>query len=399
MFKKKVLIITPKFPLPANGACEQDRLAGIMQLKRLGYDIQVVAKFFDWQNSAEIINWGSERDILIDLLPYSLFTKSWGLKLKKLINPKYWDGAAAEYFALDIQGKVKVIIESWQPDLVWVDYTYLWPLYKIIKNKNIPIITRSINFEPVHFLQEDGVNLINLFKFAPKIVSEAIAIRNSDFVFTITPKEEKIYHKLGARSISILPLRSLPQFIRHEREIKDKNILHLFFMGASYTVPHIRRGAEFVIKEIAPALEKLTAGKFVFHILGKKLPEDLRKYCVGNVKAEGFVDDLQNFLVKMDIAVIPSLFGAGMQQKIFEPLCLGIPTITSPRGLAGYPFKDKKHLLLAETKDEFVKEILKLQDVYLRQKLSGNAMALCQKIFSQAESDKIILEALSQINA
>jgi len=392
---KKILVITPKFPLPASGACEQERLAGLKQFKRLGYDVRVIAKVFDWQNKEEIGQWGEDNEIKIDLLDYK-FTKSdrW---LKKFFNPLNWDGAAYEYKLPDTQKFVEQTISEWNPDIVWFDYTYLWPLYHLCQKRRIPIITRSINFEPIHFLQEDGASFKNLLKFLPKVASEIITIKKNNFIFAITPKEEKIYRKMGAKKIAILPLRSLPSLLKDERQVKDGPVLHLFFMGAAYTVPHIKKAGEFVIKEIAPELEKKAPGKFMFHILGKKLPEDLQKHCGVNVKEEGYVPDLDKFLDEMDIAVIPSLLGAGMQQKIFEPLVLGIPTVTSPRGIADYPFKDSKHVLLAKTKDEYVGAIIKMQDVELRKKLSENSLALCKEIFSQKKLDEIVLRGLNFI--
>jgi len=118
---------------------------------------------------------------------------------------------------------------------------------------------------------------------------------------------------------------------------------------------------------------------------------------VGNVKAEGFVENLQQFLAEMDIAVIPSLLGAGMQQKIFEPLCLGIPTVTSPRGLAGYPFSAGEHLLLAKSAEEYAEQIMKLQDIELRKRLSKGSLELCNKIFSRDKINEIIRQGLNNI--
>ena len=394
---KKILVITPKFPIPTTGACEQERLAGLSQLKRLGYEIRVIAKVFDWQDKTVIERWCVEHDIKLDLLPYSFFAKSWCRKLKKLANPKCWDGAAAEYFVPDIQGRVKEVVSSWQPDIAWFDYTYLWPLYKNFKQKNIPVVTRSINFEPVHFLQEDGFSFKNLLKFLPKVLSEVITVKKSDIIFAITPKEEKIYKMLGAKRAATLPLRSLPDVLQSNREIANREVLHLFFIGASYNVQHNRKAAELLIKNVAPEVERRAPGRFVFHILGKKLPPELAKLCVGNIIEEGFVDNLNDFLDTMDIAVIPSLMGAGMQQKIFEPLARGIPSVISPRGLAGYPFKDGEHALFAAGQDEFTEQILKLLDVNLRRHLSKNALRLSGELFARERLDTIVQQAVCNI--
>ncbi len=388
---RKILIITPKFPIPTTGACEQERLAGFLQLQRLGFDIRIISKFFEWQNREEIIKWGNMHNIAVDLLPYE-FQRQWSL------NPLHWDGAANEYASTETRQSVENIARSYQPDIAWFDYSYLWPLYHLFKAKNIPVITRSINFEATHFLQEDGISLKNLLKFFPKVISELLMIKKSDYIFAITPKEERLYKRLGAANVATLPLRSLPDLLKTTREIRPTDQLHLFFMGASYNVHHNRQAAALLIKEVAPELEKRAPGKFFFHILGKKLPTDLADLCRGNIKEEGFVDNLDAFLrEQVDIAVIPSIMGAGMQQKIFEPLVYGIPSVVSPRGLAGYPFKDGEHLLLAETKNEFMEQILKLQDINLRRLLSENALRLSQKIFSQAELDGIVKKGLNNL--
>lgn len=401
MSPKKILVVTPRFPLPALGACEQDRLNGLKQLKRLGFEVRVITKVFVFQNKEAIIKWGEDNGMTIDLVDYET-GRSRRLKekisffLRRLFNPFYWDGAAYEYSHQKICFLFKQVIGEWQPEAVWFDYTYLWPLYSLAKKFSIPIITRSINFEPFHFLQEDGYSVTNLLKFIPKLISELIVILKSDVILAITPKEEKIYRWLGAKKVLNLPLRGLPGCLKQTRENAEKERLDVFFMGSTYRVHHNRKAVEFLIKEIAPEVEKMSPGRFVFHILGTKLPADLEKYLNEKVVYEGRVENLDQFLLNMDIAVIPSLMGAGMQQKIFEPLARGIPTITSPRGLVGYPFADGKHLLLARSQEEFVKKIISLQDVNLRKFLSANTLDLCSQIFSQKALDECVLEALKE---
>lgn len=394
---KKILIISPKFPLPTTGACEQERLAGFLQLQRLGFNVRVASKVFQWQDKEAIARWGREHDIEIVLIPYEL-ARSTTQKIAQVLNPVNWDGAAFEYKLASSRRVVKEVADNFKPDIAWFDYTYLYPLYRLFKERNIPIVTRSINVEPSHFLQEDGVSIGNLLKFLPKWHSELRAMRASDYIFAITPKEEAVYRKLGSRQVATLPLRSLPQLAQRSRDVRERDVLHLFFMGASYNVHHNRKAAELVVKEIAPAVERRAPGKFFFHILGKKLPEDLSKLCRGNVKEEGFVEDLDAFLRnEADAAVIPSLMGAGMQQKIFEPLVYGIPAVVSPRGLAGYPFQNGEHVLFSASKNEFVEQILRLRDINLRCRLSKNALRLSQQLFSQEIIDGVVMKGLQQL--
>ncbi len=394
---KKILIVTPRFPFPATGACEQDRASGIEMFVKLGCEIRVITKVIK----------GSEGDVQeiekkfgIKIFPITYkFTRDLPVheKIKRyvirILNPLFWDGASYEYRDKEITEVFNEQLVNFRPDVVWFEYTYLWPLYKFAQKHNVPIITRSINFEPTHFLEEEGFNFLNLIKFVPKLLSEIITSKKSNVMLAITPKEERIYKKLSPKTHT-LPLRALYKFLDQERIIDDKKILNVLFMGSTYNVPHNRRALELIIKEIVPRVEKFSSEKFTFHITGRKLPDDLRKFFNKSIIYHNYIDDLDSFLKDMDIALVPSLFGAGMQQKIFEPLARGIPTITSERGVVGYPFKNTEHIILARNTKDFVEGLLRMQDFGLRKKLSQNARLLCRELFSRERMFSIVKTSL-----
>lgn len=391
---KKILVITPRFPLPALGACEQDRFEGIKQLKRLGFEVSVVSKVFYFQPNEEIEKFSKDYGIPVKLMPYE---NKFGLR--RFLNPFYWDGAAYEYSLPSLKKTLIGVLADFKPDLVWADYTYLWPLYGILRKRKIPIITRSINFEPSHFLQEDGWSFFNFFKAVSKLAGEIMAISKSDFLFAITPKEEKIYRRLGAKNINVLPLRGLPFCLGEGgRVLGNKKPLNVFFAGSTYTVSHNKKALELILKKIAPDVEKKAPGRFVFHVTGRKFPEELKPLLGKHAIYHGTVSNWAGFLRNMDIALIPSLFGAGMQQKIFEPLSRGIPTVASSRGLAGYPFKNEEHLLYAESSGDFAGCLIRLEDADLRIRLSKNARAVSEKLFSKEGLDGKILEAINSLD-
>jgi len=381
---KKILVITPKFPIPTTGACEQDRLEGILQLQRLGFDVRVISKITAFQDKIKIEDFGRKNNIQIHLISYK--NKK---NFKRFLNPLYWDGAAYEYTDEDIQHAVKKIIKEWNPDLAWFDYTYLWPLYKLFRKNKIPIVTRSINFEPIHFLQEDGYTPVNIIKFLVKLITEMITIWKSSLVYSITPKEKRIYEILTYKKVLNLPLRGLPKLVGEWGNTFSNTPLDVFFFGSTYNVSHNKRALKFLLKEVFPNLSK---DKFIFHILGAKFPEEFKKYLTENVIYHGFVADLNNFLKTMDVAIVPSIYGAGMQQKIFEPLVRGIPTIASFRGLAGYSYMEGKDLLVARNKESFIKALNLMEDFNLRKKLSGNSLQKSREMFNQKKIDNIVLE-------
>ncbi|MEK9153436.1 MAG: glycosyltransferase family 4 protein [Patescibacteria group bacterium] len=400
---KKILVVTPSFPFTVLGAEQSDRAFGIKQLRNLGFEVRVITKTTAWQSPEDIQR--AEDDLSIKLIPVSYKYSNRQLSLVdkinkvflKIRNPLLLDGAALEYSDPEIKKKVIKEITDWKPDLVWFDYTYLWPLYGLVKKYKIPIITRSINFEPSHFLQEDGWSIINLFKYIPKLISELLIIKNSDIIFAITPKEEGLYKKLGGREVYTLPLRGLPACFQEGLFKGETKPLEVIFMGSTYNVAHNRRALEFILRQIAPDIHRNYPGGFRFNIIGRKMPPDCSRYLKDNVKYHGYVDNLKDFLAGMDIALVPSFFGAGMQQKIFEPLCRGIPTITSRRGTAGYPFEHKKEIWLADNLQEFVEGLIYLENPYIRKDMGLAGRQKAEKIFSKKSLDKIVISRLEQL--
>lgn len=376
---KKILVITPRFPYPEAGADEQDRAGGIRQLVRLGFEVRVIAKYFDWQPAVEIKKRWRAIGVDVVLVPYQ--------KRKRL--SLVFDGAAAEYADPAMRRSVQTALKEFKPDLAWFDYTYLWPLYRLVKRCGLPIAVRSINVESRHFLEEDGQSFLNYLKFVPKYLTEEKTARGADVLFSITPVEQAVYKRLGARQAVNLPLRGLASALgtHAPRETAEYNV---FFSGSTYSVPHNRQALQFILKDVAPAMLKTHGTGFRFHVTGAKFPEEFKKYLSENVSYEGFVENFDEFLQTMDIALSPSLAGAGMQQKIFEPLARGFPTITHARGLAGYDFVHNEDVLCVEFSSDVIAALEKCMSFDVRVHLSDNAKEKSRKYFSQEAVDGIV---------
>jgi glycosyltransferase involved in cell wall biosynthesis len=386
---KKILIVTPRSPFQGRGADEQDRLYGIKWFKNHGFEVEVITMVME-SDLPHIEKARTELGVSITPVSY----KFQGRKkiFKRLFNPLYWDGAAFEYFDDEIQNTVKKKIETFRPHLVWFDYTYLWPLYRHAKKKGIPIITRSINFEASHFLDEDGRNLLNYLRAIPKFKSEWLSFIWSNFFFSITIKEEHVYRKIGSTPIQTLPLRALPERVIPRVDPNNEKI-RIGFMPSTYTVEHNRQA----LLRIIEAAKRVPNASI--HVTGQKLPEEIRTRLPSNVVYEGFVPSSIEFWQSCDIAVAPSVFGGGMQQKIFEPLTLGVPTITSKRGLAGYPFICGEDVICAETSEEIAGAIIDLsKDKMKRDRLSKNAQKKAGELFSQERIDGLLNNALQKLN-
>lgn len=401
---KKILIITPKFPYPSTGACELDRAAGIEYFIATGWEAQVITRVHSTQNIAEVEKQAARLGITIIPTIYNLarslhFIQKLRRRIARLLMPWYLDGAAYEYTDPTLKTILKSTLDSFKPDLVWFDYSYLWPLYSIVRRRKIPIITRSINFEALHFLEEDGRTLWNYIKYVPKLLSEYLICRWSTIVVAITPDEAGRYRKLGAKKIITLPLRGLPNCEPIVRTTENKKPLSVYFIGSTYNVAHNLAALDFLLTKIIPLTRQQFPEDFVFHVFGAKVPTKYESFFTHDVVYHGHVPfvELKNKLATMDIALTPSLAGAGMQQKVFEPLMRGFPEITSPRALAGYDFKNEEHLLLATTPQEFVTQLGRLRSPELRERLSRGARERAIKLFSAGEITELVEKILQVV--
>ncbi|MDP7034040.1 MAG: glycosyltransferase family 4 protein [Planctomycetota bacterium] len=401
---KKVLVVTPRFPIPDSGACEKDRLDGMKQFRRLGYEVRVIGKAFDFQDREKIETFGENHGISIELVPYRFTEKVSALKkisvlVRRLLWPGFWDGSAYEYTDPKINETLTRTLDEWKPDVVWFDYTYLWPLYRHVTRRNIPIVTRSINVEANHFLEEDGRTLLHYLQYIPKWLTERTTLRRSDLLYSITPRERNWYRRLGKDSRVVnLPLRGMPETLDTQQFIlRDRTPLRAYFMGSTYNVAHNRRALEFLLAHVVPRVEERFPGRFEFHIFGGKVPKDFDRFLRESIHLRGHVEDIGKALQEMDIALIPSLYGAGMQQKIFESFSRGFPTVVTPRGIADYPFEDGVHYLGATNAEEFVDAMERLLVFEERQNLSSSARTRSEELFSGSRIDSIVEEGLTQI--
>ncbi len=381
----RILVINPALiRFEALGACEQDRLLNISDLMRLGHETLLLTRTIDHKSIEETEHYYRSRGFPAHVLP-TLKTR-W--IPRRLLDVAYLDGSSWAYGAPDFLETLGHLIETWRPDLVWCHASYLWAPALFARKQGIPTVVRSVNYEPSHYVSESRWTKAMGPIYIGKYYGERRATR-STVLAAITPAEEAIYKHINRRAtVFSLPLRTLPDMLRFAPHSRTDGKLRVFFMGASYNIPHNVRALEFIATEIIPEIRKKAPGTFEFHLLGSKVPPHLLALAAADLIFSGYVPDLEAYLSKMDIALSPHLGGQGMQQKLFEPLCRGFPTITHQRALAGYSFENDQHVLFADMVADYVNQLLRLRDVQLRQTLGQNAQQQARRFFDRAAIDK-----------
>lgn len=390
----RILVINPTIlRFDQLGACEQDRLINLSELSRLGHTVLLLTQSSRHRTAAEHREYYAQANMPAQIVPY----RNQRFHPARARDLAFLDGAAWEYAMPRWREAVDEVLRTWRPDVVWCHASYLWPSAARARRAGIPTVIRSVNYESIHLLQQDGYSVANWLRFIGKELGERRTLRYASVLAAITPDETRLYERRSPHAaVYTLPLRALPALLRPPHPTTARRPLHAFMMGASYNVPHNRTALEFVVKQVAPLVRERAPGSFVFHILGSKAPAALQAYAAPDLIFEGYVEDLEGFLTGMDIALAPSLSGQGMQQKVFEPLCRGIPTVAHRRALAGYPFQDGLDVLLADDAAGFTAQLVRLEDAGLRRMLAAGASERAASLFSEAALDQQVGAILEQ---
>ena len=164
-----------------------------------------------------------------------------------------------------------------------------------------------------------------------------------------------------------------------ERHPEADHILHI---GTMYWPPNID-GVRWFIHQVYPHIRAQHPNAH-FDVVGARPPQDLISLG-GNgsgVNVTGYVADATPYLEQAGVMVVPVRAGGGMRVKILNALAQGLPMVSTTIGCEGIAVQDGRHLLIADTPEEFAQATLRLlNDKSLADELGRNGRRLVQSIY------------------
>lgn len=96
-------------------------------------------------------------------------------------------------------------------------------------------------------------------------------------------------------------------------------------------------------------------------IVGKDPPRSVRNFGRNaQIQVTGTVPDIRPFLRTAALAVAPAPYAVGIQNKVLEAMACETPVVASPQAVAGLSAQHGRHLLVAESAEEFSAAVLSL---------------------------------------
>lgn len=211
------------------------------------------------------------------------------------------------------------------------------------------------------------------------ILSESLAVRCSDCVLSISYRDKRKFmetYEVAPEKIKVV----YPSLSQASQKIPTHKSAALFHGTFKY-LPNRE-----AIETIIGISKKLPWVKFF--IAGSGVPRKKQK----NVEFLGFVNDLEEFFDKGDLAVIPLKRGAGVKMKVVDYLVRGIPVATTSVGAQGLKLTNWKNAVIISTSqgdftEDFrqVVEFLMLNPKFKR-KIGRLGYRHAKKIFSTTKN-------------
>jgi len=171
------------------------------------------------------------------------------------------------------------------------------------------------------------------------------------------------------------------------------------FLGSFGYFPN-NDGVSFFVHEILPIMREKMRKSFQLLLAGPNMPHCVRRSIakIPEIRYLGRVPSVEDAYRQSDAAIIPLRVGGGTRIKALEAFSFSVPVISTRLGLEGLDVLHDKHVLIADSADEFAAHCRRMaQESCLRERLAANAYQLVRDKYSLAVCEQCLSTMAGQI--
>jgi len=263
------------------------------------------------------------------------------------------------YVSEAFAAKLREILEKESFDIVHVESIFLTPYVSLVrKYSDAKIILRAHNVEHLIWRQVAQSCTNALKKWYLKHLSltlrayELEHLNDYDGVVCITKNDAEVFRQAGCRK----PVVSIPFGIDPGEvpsvEVESDSLFHI---GAMDWLPN-QESIRWLLEEVWPVVHR-EVPQAKLYLAGRKMPARWMNAKIEGVSVIGEVPDAMYFIGSKKINIVPLLSGSGIRVKIIEAMSIGKTVVTTTVGAQGIDYTDGENILIADTPEQFARQI------------------------------------------
>jgi glycosyltransferase involved in cell wall biosynthesis len=211
---------------------------------------------------------------------------------------------------------------------------------------------------------------------------EGRLVREFDGVLTVSEEDKAALREAAGASVEmiVIPIAVDTDEIQVVDRAPQAN--HLLHIGTMYWSPNID-GMLWFVNSVYPRIRDARPDVSL-DIVGARPPQELTTLNDNghSITVTGYVQNPQPYLEQAGVFIVPLRAGGGMRVKILEALARGLPLVTTTLGCEGIAVEHGRHLLIADTTEEFADASLRLlNDRALAEELGRNGRRLIEDVY------------------
>lgn len=175
-----------------------------------------------------------------------------------------------------------------------------------------------------------------------------------DLIAAISPADLQFFQQVNPNAFLGGVGFDLEPYLAVNKEALPKTLFHL---GSMDWLPN-KEAVMWLLNSIWPQVHHQFP-EWKLHLAGKKMPKEWQRE-TETLKVEGEVDSAITYMAEYAVMIVPLQSGSGIRIKTIEAMALGKAVITTSVGLLGLDLEPDKEVLLANTPQEFVAVIGRL---------------------------------------
>lgn len=367
--KKAILYLAHRIPYPPN---KGDKIRSFHEIKALSENFSVdLACLAD--NPADI-SYASELRKLCNQVEVAPVSSLFG-KVRGLGNLLAGGTISSGFFyRSNLQKTIDLWLQEKDYDAVFcfsstmAEYVFRSQVFGALTNKP-RLVMDYCDLDSDKWFQyaNDGKFLSRLYKIEGQRLSNYEKRINGCFDVSVFVSQNEadlfLRNFPGARNVTVVGNGVDYQFFSPDdinAEVMQGE-LNLLFTGAMDYHANVD-GVSWFCCEIFPIIQKHLP-KTQFYIVGSNPASVVRKLAdKPGITVTGFVDDVRPYYKGADISVIPLRLARGVQNKVLEAMAMGKAVVTTSKAADPLGVVHDKHVLIADSPDEFAEAVKTLAD-------------------------------------